>query len=91
MHRRFKFLDCMPGYNYNEGRVWYYDQNSGRGHTLDRTKLGSTLTEAMLDEATNICVSNATSWSDQSHMQVGNGKLLYCIYMYSKDLYYSCF
>lgn len=67
MYRRCKFLDCLPGFNYNEGMVRYFDKKTGHVTTFDTRKLGSTLMEAMLLEASNF---NVVNWSDQKHMQV---------------------
>ena len=71
MQRRCKFLDCLPGYNYNAGEVVYDDTSTGERKIFDTRKLGSTLMGAMLKEASNC---NTLSWTDQFHIQV----LKYC-------------
>lgn len=67
---RCQFLDNLPQYNYNQGRV------VGGG---DTEKLGSILMNAMLREVPQFCdPSTKDDWSLQAHQQVNSfNKKLY--------------
>ena len=66
MFRRCKFLDTCPGIIYNEGRG-----KDEKGNTTDLTKLRSTLIEAMLKEAKDMCdYEKRHEWTASLHQQV---------------------
>ena len=67
MNRRCRFLDELPGYNYNigAGEVLYNEKRS------DTRKLGSTIMETMLAEVENFCDPKIKdNWTCKPHQQV---------------------
>lgn len=67
MHRRCKFLDDCPAFNYNMGR-------SVPG-AEDTSRLGSTLMRAMLKEVADFCNPEILkNWSCKPHQQVSEPK-----------------
>lgn len=71
MERRCKFLDNLPGFNYNSGRGEYILDEHGQRRRTNTTHLGSTLMETMLKEVREFCdPALKDDWSHKPHQQV---------------------
>lgn len=81
MHRRCKFLDECPAFNYNMGLV--------EPGAEDTSHLGSTLMSAMLGEVAEFCTPEIQkNWSCKPHQQVTLLEHLLVIYRDIDVLYH---
>ena len=71
MERRCKFLDNLPGFNYNNGCGEFIVNEHGQKRPTDATSLGSTLMKTMLQEVSEFCdPALKDNWSEKPHQQV---------------------